>query len=144
MERFKVDTIGALFERTNDYYITISLTDNYCLYIEGLNEEYVSLVNNFKIENIKHLMIELNDYNGNICITIQNYAELQGVGLETTINDLKEKVFDLTKIKSLHYRRTIPISSSELSTEELMLVKNDAERTFSQALNDIPLGSLII
>ena len=57
---------------------------------------------------------------------------------------VKEKVFDLTKIKSLHYRRTIPISSSELSTEELMLVKNDAERTFSQALNDIPLGSLII
>ena len=57
---------------------------------------------------------------------------------------VKEKVFDLTKIKSLHFRRTIPINSSELSTEELMLVKNDAERTFSQALNDIPLGSLII
>ena len=57
---------------------------------------------------------------------------------------VKEKVFDLTKIKSLHFRRTIPINSSELSTDELMLVKNDAERTFSQALNDIPLGSLII
>ena len=39
MERFKADTIGALFESTNDYYITISLTDNYCLYIEGLNED---------------------------------------------------------------------------------------------------------
>ena len=57
---------------------------------------------------------------------------------------VKEKVFDLTKIKSLHFRRTIPINSSELSTEELILVKNDAERTFSQALNDIPLGSLIV
>lgn len=101
MERFKADTIGALFENTNDYYITISLTDNYCLYIEGLNEDYVSLVNNFKIEDIRHLMIELSDYNGNISITIQNYAELQGVGLETTINDLKEKVFDLAINKSI-------------------------------------------
>ena len=55
-----------------------------------------------------------------------------------------EKVFDLTRIKSLHYRHTIPVSSSELSKEELMLVKNDAERAFSQALNDIPLGSLIV
>ena len=98
---FKADTIGALFKSTNDYYITISLTDNYCLYIEGLNEDYVSLVNNFKVEDIRHLMIELNDYNGNICITIQNYAELQGVGLETTINDLKEKVFDLAINKSI-------------------------------------------
>ena len=101
MEKFKADTIGALFESTNDYYITVSLTDNYCLYIEGLNEDYVSLVNNFKIEDIRHLMIELNDYNGNICITIQNYAELQGVGLETTINDLKERVFDLAINKSI-------------------------------------------
>ena len=101
MEKFKADTIGALFESTNDYYITISLTDNYCLYIEGLNEDYVSLVNNFKVEDIKHLMIELSDYNGNICITIQNYTELQGVGLETTINDLKEKVFDLAINKSI-------------------------------------------
>ena len=101
MERFKADTIGALFENTNDYYITISLTDNYCLSIEGLNEDYVSLVNNFKIEDIRHLMIELSDYNGNISITIQNYAELQGVGLETTINDLKEKVFDLAINKSI-------------------------------------------
>ena len=100
-KHFKADTIGALFENTNDYYITISLTDNYCLYIEGLNEDYVSLVNNFKVEDIRHLMIELNDYNGNICITIQNYAELQGVGLETTINDLKEKVFDLAINKSI-------------------------------------------
>ena len=100
-KHFKADTIGALFENTNDYYITISLTDNYCLYIEGLNEDYVSLVNNFKVEDIRHLMIELNDYNGNICITIQNYAELQGVGLETTINDLKEKVLDLAINKSI-------------------------------------------
>lgn len=100
-KHFKADTIGALFENTNDYYITISLTDNYCLYIEGLNEDYVSLVNNFKVEDIRHLMIELNDYNGNICITIQHYAELQGVGLETTINDLKEKVFDLAINKSI-------------------------------------------
>ena len=100
-KHFKADTIGALFENTNDYYITISLTDNYCLYIEGLNEDYVSLVNNFKIEDIRHLMIELSDYNGNISITIQNYAELQGVGLETTINDLKEKVFDLAINKSI-------------------------------------------
>ena len=100
-KHFKADTIGALFENTNDYYITISLTDNYCLYIEGLNEDYVSLVNNFKVEDIRHLMIELNDYNGNICITIQNYAELQDVGLETTINDLKEKVFDLAINKSI-------------------------------------------
>ena len=46
-------------------------------------------------------MIELNDYNGNISTTIQNYAELQGVGLETTINDLKEKVFDLAINKSI-------------------------------------------
>ena len=101
MKRFKADTIGALFENTNDYYITISLTDNYCLYIEGLNEDYVSLVNNFKVENIRHLMIELSDYNGNISIAIQHYAELQGVGLETTINDLKEKVFDLAINKSI-------------------------------------------
>ena len=101
MERFKADTIGALFESTNDYYITISLTDNYCLYIEGLNEDYVSLVNNFKVEDIRHLMIELNDYNGNISVVIQNYAELQGVGLETTINDLKEKVLDLAINKSI-------------------------------------------
>ena len=101
MEKFKADTIGALFESTNDYYITISLTDNYCLYIEGLNEDYVSLVNNFKVEDIRHLMIELNDYNGNICITIQNYAELQGVGLETTIDDLKERVLDLAINKSI-------------------------------------------
>lgn len=100
-KHFKADTIGALFESTNDYYITISLTDNYCLYIEGLNEDYVSLVNNFKVEDIRHLMIELNDYNRNICITIQNYAELQGVGLETTINDLKDKVFDLAINKSI-------------------------------------------
>ena len=100
-KHFKADTIGALFENTNDYYITISLTNNYCLYIEGLNEDYVSLVNNFKIEDIRHLMIELNDYNGSISITIQNYAELQGVGLETTINDLKEKVFDLAINKSI-------------------------------------------
>ena len=100
-KHFKADTIGALFENTNDYYITISLTDNYCLYIEGLNEDYVSLVNNFKVEDIRHLMIELNDYNGNICITIQNYAELQDVGLETTIDDLKEKVFDLAINKSI-------------------------------------------
>lgn len=101
MEKFKADTIGALFESTNDYYITVSLTDNYCLYIEGLNEDYVSLVNNFKVEDIRHLMIELNDYNGNICITIQNYAELQGVGLETTIDDLKERVLDLAINKSI-------------------------------------------
>ena len=100
-KHFKADTIGALFKNTNDYYITISLTDNYCLYIEGLNEDYVSLVNNFKVEDIRHLMIELNDYNGNISIAIQNYAELQGVGLETTINDLKEKVFDLAINKSI-------------------------------------------
>lgn len=100
-KHFKANTIGALFENTNDYYITISLTDNYCLYIEGLNEDYVSLVNNFKVEDIRHLMIELNDYNGNICITIQDYAELQGVGLETTINDLKEKVLNLAINKSI-------------------------------------------
>ena len=54
-----------------------------------------------KVEDIRHLIIELNDYNGNISITIQNYAELQGVGLETTINDLKEKVFDLAINKSI-------------------------------------------
>ena len=101
MERFKADTIGKLFESTNDYYITISLTDNYCLYIEGLNEDYISLVNNFKVEDIRHLMIELNDYNGNINVAIQNYAELQGIGLETTIYDLKERVFDLAINKSI-------------------------------------------
>ena len=100
-KHFKADTIGALFESVNDYYISIPLTDNYCLYIEGLNEEYVSLVNNFKVEDIKHLMIELSDYKGNICITIQNYAELQGVGLETTINDLKERVIDLAINKTM-------------------------------------------
>ena len=101
MENFKTDTIRTLFERTNDYYITIPLTNNYCLYIEGLNEDYVSLVNNFRVEDIRHLMIELNDYNDKICITIQHYAELLDVGLETTINDLKSKVLDLAIDKSI-------------------------------------------
>lgn len=101
MNKFKENTIGNLFESTNDYYITIGLTDNYCLYIEGLNEDYVSLVNNFRIEDIKHLMIELNDYNGNICITIQDYEELQNVNLETTIEELKEMIFDLAINKSI-------------------------------------------
>ena len=101
MEKFRADTIGALFESTNDYYITISLTDNYCLYIEGLNEDYLPLVNNFRVEDIRHLMIELNDYNDKICITIQHYAELLDVGLETTINDLKSKVLDLAINKSI-------------------------------------------
>lgn len=101
MNKFKENTIGSLFENTNDYYITIGLTDNYCLYIEGLNEDYVSLTNNFRIEDIKHLMIELNDYNGNICIKIQDYKELQNVNLETTIEELKEMIFDLAINKSI-------------------------------------------
>ena len=101
MENFETDTIRTLFERTNDYYITIPLTNNYCLYIEGLDEDYAPLVNNFRVEDIRHLMIELNDYNGNISVAIQNYAELQDVGLETTINDLKSKVLDLAINKSI-------------------------------------------
>ena len=80
-----------------------------------------------------------NEHNIRVC----SLSEVPSFNLDKP-HKVKEKVFDLTKIKSLHYRRTIPISSSELSTEELMLVKNDAEKTFSQALNDIPLGSLII
>lgn len=99
-KHFKKNTIGAIFENTNDYYITIGLTDNYCLYIEGLNKDYISLVNNFRIEDIKHLMIELNDYSGNVYITIQNYEELQNVNLETTIEELKEMIFDLAINKS--------------------------------------------
>ena len=80
-----------------------------------------------------------NEHNIRVC----SLNELQPFNQDKP-HKVKEKVFDLTKIKSLHFRRTIPINSSELSTEELMLVKNDAEKTFSQALNDISLGSLII
>lgn len=57
---------------------------------------------------------------------------------------VKEKVFDLTKIKSLQYKHSVPISSNELSTDELMVIKSNAEESFSQALNDISLGSLIV
>lgn len=96
-----METIKDLFNLTNDYYITISLSDNYCLYIEGLNENYVSLVNNFSINNIKHLFIELNDYRGNVCVPIQNCTELQNIGLETSIQELKECVLDLAINKSL-------------------------------------------
>ena len=96
-----METIKDLFNLTNDYYITISLSDNYCLYIEGLNEDYVSLVNNFNINNIKHLFIELNDYRGNVCVPIQNCTELQNIGLETSIQELKECVLDLAINKSL-------------------------------------------
>ena len=96
-----METIKDLFSLTNDYYITISLSDNYCLYIEGLNEDYVSLVNNFNINNIKHLFIELNDYRGNVCVPIQNCTELQNIGLETSIQELKECVLDLAINKSL-------------------------------------------
>ena len=96
-----METIKDLFNLTNDYYITISLSDNYCLYIEGLNEDYISLVNNFNINNIKHLFIELNDYRGNVCVPIQNFTELQNIGLETSIQELKECVLDLAINKSL-------------------------------------------
>lgn len=96
-----METIKDLFSLTNDYYITISLSDNYCLYIEGLNEDYISLVNNFSIDNIKHLFIELNDYRGNVCVPIQNCTELQNIGLETSIQELKECVLDLAINKSL-------------------------------------------
>ena len=96
-----METIKDLFNLTNDYYITISLSNNYCLYIEGLNEDYVSLVNNFSIDNIKHLFIELNDYKGNVCVPIQNCTELQNIGLETSIQELKECVLDLAINKSL-------------------------------------------
>lgn len=96
-----METIKDLFNLTNDYYITISLSDNYCLYIEGLNQDYVSLVNNFSIDNIKHLFIELNDYRGNVCVPIQNCTELQNIGLETSIQELKECVLDLAINKSL-------------------------------------------
>ena len=96
-----METIKDLFNLTNDYYITISLSDNYCLYIEGLNEDYISLVNNFNINNIKHLFIELNDYRGNVCVPIQNCTELQNIGLETSIQELKECVLDLAINKSL-------------------------------------------
>lgn len=96
-----METIKDLFNLTNDYYITINLSNNYCLYIEGLNEDYISLVNNFSIDNIKHLFIELNDYKGNVCVPIQNCIELQNIGLETNIQELKECVLDLAINKSL-------------------------------------------
>lgn len=96
-----METIKDLFSLANDYYITISLSNNYCLYIEGLNEDYISLVNNFSIDNIKHLFIELNDYRGNVCVPIQNCTELQNIGLETSIQELKECVLDLAINKSL-------------------------------------------
>ncbi len=87
-------TIRDLFINNSDYYNTISLTDNYMLYIECLDSDYVSLANNFTLDKVSHLMIELNDYNGNYYEPIQNYFN-EEITLDTSLEDLKNKVLDL-------------------------------------------------
>lgn len=89
-----METIRDLFINNSDYYNTISLTDNYMLYIECLDNDYVALANNFSLDKVGHLMIELNDYNGNYYEPIQNYLEGE-ITLDTPILELKEKVLDL-------------------------------------------------
>lgn len=95
------DTIRAVFDKAKDYYCIISLTDNYCLYLEGLDGKKEPLVNNFSLDKVEYLKIELNDYYGNFYVAIQDYKELQDITLDTDIDYLKDKVFDLAINKSI-------------------------------------------
>lgn len=124
--------------------------------MEVTNEHYYSTDFLFSVKgnisiNIKDadnedhwFTVKDNEYNIRVCSLGELPVNAFDQSEPLTQYKVNEKVFDLTNIKSLHYRYTLPISSSELSTEELMLVKRNAERSLSQALNDIPLGSLIV
>lgn len=95
-----METLKDLFRRNNDYYLSVNLTDNYGLYIECLNEDYVPLSRNFTVDNVKHLMIELNDNKGQFYVPIQDYFT-EEITLDITIEELKNKVLDLAINKSI-------------------------------------------
>lgn len=88
----------------NDYYIMISLTENFSVYIECLDEDYIPITNNFNFDKVKHFFIELNDNKGEYYEPIQNYFN-EEITLDTTIEDFKNKIIELALQKMLDFIR---------------------------------------
>ena len=94
----KDTTIRDLFLGKTDCYTGFTLTNNYSVYIECLNDDWVSIYP-LKLGEVKHLMIELNgtydnDYCESIHADIIDYLGKE-VTLDTTIYDLKNIILDL-------------------------------------------------
>lgn len=84
-------TIKDLFEEEESTVITYELNDHFNLFIEGLTEYGETLIDNpFNVNNIKNILLELMNEDGEVIKNIDNL----GVNLTTTEEELKNRVIE--------------------------------------------------